>query len=102
MLLFCVEVLARPWNLAIVDLFEPVEYCARRGSGQLLEDYRADQRFVVIIVQSKLVGSEATDDLCKCGVAFLEVSHSLAPDPFLSQVRLSHFLTQSCPLPSLE
>src|SRR5213593_606710 len=91
MFLLRVEVLARPWNLAIVNLFEPVEYCARCGSGQLLEDYRADQRFVVILVQSELVGSEATDDLCKCGVAFLEVSHSLAPYAFLSQVCFCHF-----------
>ena len=102
MLLFCVEVLARPWNLAIVNLFEPVEYCSRCGSCQLLEDYRSYQRFVVIIIQSELVRSQTANDLPECRVVFLEVSRSPGPYVFLSQVRLCHFLTQSCPLPSLE
>src|SRR6266852_8148109 len=102
MCLLCVEVLARPWNLAIVDLFEPIEYCARCGTGQLLENYRADQRFVVIVIQSKLVGSQAIDDLCKCGVVFLQVFHSKGPYRFLTQVWLCQFLSQSYPIPSFE
>ena len=84
MFLLSVEVLATPWNLAIVDLFEPVEYCTCCGSCQLLEDYRADQRFVVIIVQSKLVRSQTANDLPECRVVFLEVSHSPGPYVFLS------------------
>jgi len=73
MFLLCIEVLAGPRNLAIIDLFETVEYCLCCGAGQLLEDYRADQRLVVIVVQVKLVRSEAVDDLCEGRVVSLEV-----------------------------
>src|SRR5213594_2333964 len=99
MFLLRVEVLARLWNLAIVNLFEPVEYCTRCGSCQLLENYRADQRFVVIVVQLKLVRSEAADDLCEDGVVFLKVFIPLSPHLFLGQACLYQFLSQSS-LPS--
>src|SRR5207249_6473601 len=102
MFLLSVEVFARPWNLAIVDLFEPVEYYTRCGSGQLLENYRADQRFVVIIIQSKLVRSQTANDLPECRVVFLEVPHSPGPYVFLSQVCFCQFFSQSCPIPSFE
>src|SRR2546422_10635280 len=102
MFLLSIEVLAWPRNLAIIDLFETVEYCPCCGSGQLLEDYRANQRLVTIVVQAKLVGSEAVDDLCEGGVVSLEVGHSLSPHLFMSQVCLYQFLSQYGLLPSFE
>jgi hypothetical protein len=64
MLLLSVKVFARSGNFPIVNLLETIEYRSRRGSGQLLENYRANKRLVVIVVQPKLVWSESVDDLC--------------------------------------